>query len=665
MDDFNTFINSSQLVEIPMGGQKFTRVSDDGLKFRKLDRFLVTEGFKSKQGNLAVVALDRKLFDHCPIVLKDLDVNFGLKPFRVFDIWLKEADTEEVVLRGWNKDVKSSRPDSMYWELEAESRNLDEVKMSNWIEARRLWLDKEREKISILRQKARVRWDVEGDEYSKIKDETHRFYKLIVSERNWSRPTFLNGRLPRLSAKDANLLDIPIEEKEIWEVVNSCGGDKAPGCNSSFVVLILKSTNHIGLGEYRPISLIGCYYKIIAKLQAESMRFRDKWCAWIEACLKSSFMSVLVNGSPTAQFILERRVRQGDPFLFILTVEDLNAMVNDAVDKGVFKGIKVRTDNIVVSHLQYADDTIFFGVNSDEVVNMARWMQCSVGYFPFTYLGLLIGECMRRESAWRAVVEKIKKRLCEWKAKTMSLGGRLTLVKSVLESLPLYYFSLFHVLLCVIKKLESIRKDFFWGGVGENKKLAWIKKDKALASHGAGGFKHRVLGGSGIWRDIVKVGIDLDKIRIGFFTSFSKKVGNGGDTSFWKDRWIGNWNRAEDGKFKVKDLSHMVDDLSFQVIGSRQETFSGCSVYLGIRWCGGVKLQMFLCCSSDVCTSMWPRGFNMSEIVWWARCCRRGKYTTRLTTFPNEILGLSLPSDLSLGNARHGYLPQRQSPAKL
>nr|GEX66411.1 reverse transcriptase domain, reverse transcriptase zinc-binding domain protein [Tanacetum cinerariifolium] len=494
MDDFNTFINSSQLVEIPMGGQKFTRVSDDGLKFRKLDRFLVTEGFKSKQGNLAVVALDRKLFDHCPIVLKDLDVNFGLKPFRVFDIWLKEADTEEVVLRGWNKDVKSSRPDSMYWELEAESRNLDEVKMSNWIEARRLWLDKEREKISILRQKARVRWDVEGDEYSKIKDETHRFYKLIVSERNWSRPTFLNGRLPRLSAKDANLLDIPIEEKEIWEVVNSCGGDKAP----------------------------------------------DKWCAWIEACLKSSFMSVLVNGSPTAQFILERRVRQGDPFLFILTVEDLNAMVNDAVDKGVFKGIKVRTDNIVVSHLQYADDTIFFGVNSDEVVNMARWMQCSVGYFPFTYLGLLIGECMRRESAWRAVVEKIKKRLCEWKAKTMSLGGRLTLVKSVLESLPLYYFSLFHVLLCVIKKLESIRKDFFWGGVGENKKLAWIKKDKALASHGAGGFKHRVLGGSGIWRDIVKVGIDLDKIRIGFFTSFSKKVGNGGDTSFWKDRWIGN-----------------------------------------------------------------------------------------------------------------------------
>lgn len=81
MEDFNTFINTSQLVEIPMGGRKFTRVSDDGLKFSKLDRFLVTEGFKSKWGNLAVVALDRKLSDHCPIVLKDLDVDFGPKPF--------------------------------------------------------------------------------------------------------------------------------------------------------------------------------------------------------------------------------------------------------------------------------------------------------------------------------------------------------------------------------------------------------------------------------------------------------------------------------------------------------------------------------------------------------------------------------------------------------
>ncbi|GJZ19751.1 ribonuclease H-like domain-containing protein [Tanacetum coccineum] len=73
------------------------------------------------------------------------------------------------------------------------------------------------------------------------------------------------------------------------------------------------------------------------------------------------------------------------------------------------------------------------GVNEREVMDMASWMGCGVGEFPFTYLGLPIGENMRRVNAWNTVVEKFKKRLANWRAKTMSFGGRLTLVKSVLD----------------------------------------------------------------------------------------------------------------------------------------------------------------------------------------------------------------------------------------
>ena len=57
----------------------------------------------------------------------------------------------------------------------------------------------------------------------------------------------------------------------------------------------------------------------------------------------------------------------------------------------------------------------------------------------------------------------------------MSFGGRLTLVKSVLGSLPLYYFSMFRVPLSVLNALESVRKKFFWGGLGEGKKMVWVK----------------------------------------------------------------------------------------------------------------------------------------------------------------------------------------------
>lgn len=75
--DFNDFIARTRLLKVPMGGKKFTRISDDGLKFSKLDRF--TKGFKMLCGELAVIALDRKLSNHCPIVivLKDGDFEFG------------------------------------------------------------------------------------------------------------------------------------------------------------------------------------------------------------------------------------------------------------------------------------------------------------------------------------------------------------------------------------------------------------------------------------------------------------------------------------------------------------------------------------------------------------------------------------------------------------
>ncbi|GKB63320.1 reverse transcriptase domain, reverse transcriptase zinc-binding domain protein [Tanacetum coccineum] len=259
------------------------------------------------------------------------------------------------------------------------------------------------------------------------------------------------------------------------------------------------------------------------------MGFGDKWCKWVESILASSTMSILVNGSPTEEFRLERGVRQGDPlspFLFILASEGLNAIVSEAVEKGIFRGVKIGSNREVVSYLQYVDDTIFIGewnkenarslmcilkcfeevsglrinfnksklygigVNDVEVIEMSRWMRCGIGEFPFTYLGLPTGENMRRIGAWNTVIEKFKKRLSEWKAKSMSFGGHLTLVKSVLG-------------------------DVKWV-VGEG------------------------LNGGGVWRDIIKVGGVIEGLGIEFMSSFEGVVGNGRDVGFWLDKWVGD-----------------------------------------------------------------------------------------------------------------------------
>lgn len=181
MEDFNNFIDVANLMEVPLGGKRYTRFSDDETKFSKLDRFLVSEGFKNAWGNLCSVALDRFLSDHFPVVLKDKDVDFGPKPFRVFDFWLEENDIGNVVENAWNLKVRSKRPDCVFrdklknvkaalrvwskerfgkledeickfkseatkWELEAERSTLSDDDLSRWLEARQRWISKENEK---------------------------------------------------------------------------------------------------------------------------------------------------------------------------------------------------------------------------------------------------------------------------------------------------------------------------------------------------------------------------------------------------------------------------------------------------------------------------------------------------------------------------------------
>nr|GEV44850.1 reverse transcriptase domain-containing protein [Tanacetum cinerariifolium] len=94
----------------------------------------------------------------------------------------------------------------------------------------------------------------------------------------------------------------------------------------------------------------------------DKMGFGLKWRTWIYGCFSSACSSLLVNGSPTPEFDLQRGLGQGDPlssFLFILAMEGIHSLSCKAEELGLFKGASFGRDNMTVSHLMYADDVIF------------------------------------------------------------------------------------------------------------------------------------------------------------------------------------------------------------------------------------------------------------------------------------------------------------------
>nr|GEV01459.1 putative RNA-directed DNA polymerase, eukaryota, reverse transcriptase zinc-binding domain protein [Tanacetum cinerariifolium] len=198
--------------------------------------------------------------------------------------------------------------------------------------------------------------------------------------------------------------------------------------------------------------------------------------------LKSAYGSVLVNGSPTKEFKIEKGLRQGDPlspFLFLIAVKALHVSLQEAKSKNLFEGIKVGSLEVEISHLQFADDAFimgkwsiknannlcrilrcfnlasglkvnfskskFFGVGVDtnETRQLASILKFQPSSLPCSYLGLPIGSNMNNAINWKHVIDKFHKRLTSWKAKTLSYGGRLTLLKSVLGALDTYIFSIF------------------------------------------------------------------------------------------------------------------------------------------------------------------------------------------------------------------------------
>jgi len=231
------------------------------------------------------------------------------------------------------------------------------------------------------------------------------------------------------------------------------------------------------------------------------MSFLVLWRKWIRECVSTATASVLVNGSPADEFPLQRGLRQGDPlspFLFLVAAEGLNVLMKSLVETQLFTGYSIGDVNpVVVSHLQFVDDTLLLGTKSWANVYTMRavlvifepmsglkvnfhksslvgvniapsWLteatsmlNCKVDKVPFLYLGMPVGGNPRRLCFWDPVVNRIKARLSDWNSRFLSFGGRLVLLKSILTSLSVYALSLFKAPSGIISSIESLLNKIF------------------------------------------------------------------------------------------------------------------------------------------------------------------------------------------------------------
>uniref|UniRef100_A0A803NZ18 Reverse transcriptase domain-containing protein n=2 Tax=Cannabis sativa TaxID=3483 RepID=A0A803NZ18_CANSA len=247
----------------------------------------------------------------------------------------------------------------------------------------------------------------------------------------------------------------------------------------------------------------------------EANGFSSKVCNLIMQCITTVRFSILLNGAPLAPFNPKRGIRQGDPlspFIFILCSEVLSKLILKEERLGQLSGVRIARNSTPISHLFYADDSIFFCnatvANSENLLNCIRtyeeWsgqrvnkQKSGLVFSPNTprscreeikqkmgigclnssekYLGNPFFFSANKRRDFQFIKEKITNRLEGWKARQLAQAGRSVLINSVLQTIPNYCMSTAVVPLTLCNELDRILARFWWRGNSEKNRYCALK----------------------------------------------------------------------------------------------------------------------------------------------------------------------------------------------